>query len=482
MTESGGRKQDSRPQLAKCPSGIRGLDEITNGGLPRGRPTLVCGGAGCGKTLMAMEFLVRGAVDFDEPGVFVSFEESTEELAQNTASLGFDLKELQQKGRIVLDFVYIERSEIEETGEYDLDGLFIRLANAVNAVGAQRVVLDTIEALFAGLPNELILRSELRRLFRWLKDRGLTTIVTGEKGDGILTRHGIEEYVSDAVIVLDHRIMEQTATRRLRFIKYRGSLHGADEYPFLIDESGMVVMPITSLGLDYPVSSRRVSSGVSALDDMLTGGYYEGSSVLVSGTAGAGKTSLAAYFADAACRRGERCLFFAFEESRAQIIRNMRSIGLDLEPWTEQGLLQFHASRPTLYGLETHLATILKTTDRFTPATVIMDPITNLSIVASKEEVKSVLMRLVDFFKNRQITTLFTHLSQSGEVETTMTGVSSLMDTWLLLLNTDRGGERRRVFHILKSRGMAHSSQMREFTITDQGIILEGIHPEPASS
>ena len=480
MPESG--QQGFRKQLDKCPTGIRGLDEITNGGLPRGRPTLVCGGAGCGKTLMAMEFLVRGALDFDEPGVFMSFEEGTEELTQNMASLGFDLKDLQEKQKIALDFVYIERSEIEETGEYDLEGLFIRLANAVQSVGAQRVVLDTIEALFAGLPNELILRSELRRLLRWLKDRGLTAIVTGEKGEGSLTRHGIEEYVSDAVIVLDHRIMEQAATRRLRFIKYRGSLHGADEYPFLIDEDGIVVMPITSLGLDYSVSSRRVSTGIAALDDMLTGGYYEGSSVLVSGTAGTGKTSLAANFADAVCRRGNRCLYLAFEESQAQIIRNMRSIGLDLEPWTQQGLLQFHASRPTLYGLEMHLASTLKMTEQFKPATVIMDPITNLSLVAKNEEVKAVLMRLVDFFKNRQVTTLFTNLSHPGEVELTTSGVSSLMDTWILLLNAECNGDRRRIFHILKSRGMAHSHQMREFTISYQGINLENIQLDPAAS
>jgi circadian clock protein KaiC len=482
MSESGGRREDFRKQLDKCPTGIRGLDEITSGGLPRGRPTLVCGSAGCGKTLMAMEFLVRGAVDYDEPGVFMSFEEGTDELIQNMASLGFDLKDLQDKGEIVLDFVYIERSEIMETGEYDLEGLFIRLDNAVQAVGARRVVLDTIEALFAGLPNELILRSELRRLLRWLKDRGLTAIVTGEKGDGLLTRHGIEEYVSDAVIVLDHRIMDQAATRRLRFVKYRGSMHGADEYPFLIDENGIIVMPITSLTLDYEVSSQRVSTGIPALDEMLTGGFYQGSSVLVTGTAGAGKTSLAAHFADAACRRGERCLYLAFEESRAQIIRNMRSIGLDLEPWAEQGLLEFHAARPTLYGLEMHLASILKLTDAFKPATIIIDPITNLSLVATSEEVKSMLMRLVDFFKNREITTLFTHLSHPGEAEVTMSGVSSLMDTWLLLMSVDRNGERRRVFHILKSRGMAHSSRMRGFTLTDQGINLEDLPLDPAAS
>ncbi|MDI6852250.1 MAG: circadian clock protein KaiC [Deltaproteobacteria bacterium] len=461
-----------RPKLAKCPTGIRGLDEITNGGLPRGRPTLVCGGAGCGKTLLGMEFIVRGAVEYGEPGVFMSFEEGVEELIQNMASLGFELEDLKEKRKIFLDFVFIERHEIEETGEYDLEGLFIRLASAVDAIGAKRVVLDTIEALFAGLPNELILRSELRRLFRWLKDKGLTTVVTGEKGRGALTRHGIEEYVSDAVIVLDHRIFNQIATRRLRLIKYRGSLHWADEYPFMIDENGIAIIPITSLSLDYAVSSERVSTGVPYQDQMLGGGYYRGSSILVSGTAGSGKSSLAGSFANDVCRRGERCLYMAFEESPAQIIRNMRGIGLDLEPWVEQGLLKFHAARPTLYGLEMHLAMICKLTDELKPSAVIMDPVTNLSITAGPREVKSMLMRLVDFLKNRQITTLLTHLSHPGEVETTTMGISSLMDTWMLVLYRESTGQRRRVLHILKSRGMGHSSRMTEFTITDQGIKL----------
>ena len=470
MAQTKKQKEPSLTQLAKCPTGIKGLDDITNGGLPQGRPTLICGSAGCGKTLLAMEFIVRGAMEFGEPGLFVSFEENTEELTKNVASLGFDLAALIEKKQLALDHVYIERSEIEETGEYDLQGLFIRLGYQIDAIGAKRVALDTIEALFAGLPNELILRSELRRLFRWLKDKGVTAVITGERGEGTLTRHGIEEYVSDAVIVLDHRVEGQMATRRLRFVKYRGSLHGTDEYPFLIDEQGISILPITSLGLDYDVSSERVSTGIPRLDGMLAGqGYYRGSSVLVSGTAGTGKSSLAAYFADATCRRGERCLYLAFEESQAQIIRNMRSIGLDLEPWVDQGLLKFHAARSTLYGLEMHLAVIHKLTNEFQPSTVIMDPITNLSIVASESEVKSVMMRLVDFFKNRQITTLFTNLTHPGELETTTSGISSLMDTWLLLLSVESNGERNRIFHLLKSRGMAHSNQMREFLISDNG-------------
>lgn len=480
MAETEGQNELAHQQLAKCPSGVQGLDEITGGGLPRGRPILVCGGAGCGKTLLGMEFVVRGALNYGEPGVFMSFEETPEELAKNVASLGFDLADLEKKKLLAMDFVYIERREIEETGEYDLEGLFIRLEHAIDSVGAKRVVLDTVEALFAGLPNELILRSELRRLFRWLKNKGVTTVITGEQGEGTLTRHGIEEYVSDAVLLLDHRVVDQIATRRLRFVKYRGSLHGSDEYPFLIGEDGFSILPVTTLGLDYQVSSERVSTGIPRLDGMLGGqGYYRGSSVLVSGTAGAGKTSLAAYFADAACRRGERCLYLAFEESQDQIIRNMRSIGLNLEPWIEKGLLKFHASRSTLYGLEMHLAMIHKLTNDFQPRTIIMDPITNLSIVASPNEVKSVLMRLVDFFKNRQITTLFTNLTHPGELETTTSGVSSLMDSWLLLLSVESNGERNRVFHLLKSRGMAHSNQMREFIITDQGIDLVDLYLGP---
>jgi circadian clock protein KaiC len=468
------------PQLVKCPTGIKGLDDITGGGLPQGRPTLVCGSAGCGKTLLSMEFIVRGAMEFGEPGLFVSFEESAEELAKNVASLGFDLPGLEKQKKIALDHVYIERSEIEETGEYDLQGLFIRLGYQIDAIGAKRVALDTIEALFAGLPNELILRSELRRLFRWLKDKGVTAVITGERGEGTLTRHGIEEYVSDAVIVLDHRVEGQMATRRIRFVKYRGSLHGTDEYPFLIDEKGISIMPITSLGLDYDVSSDRVTTGIPRLDGMMGGqGYYRGSSVLVSGTAGTGKSSLAANFADASCRRGERCLYLAFEESQNQIIRNMRSIGLNLEPWVDQGLLKFHAARSTLYGLEMHLAVIHKLTNEFQPGTVIMDPITNLSIVASESEVKSIMMRLVDFFKNRHITTLFTNLTHPGELEVTTSGISSLMDTWLLLLSVESNGERNRIFHLLKSRGMAHSNQMREFLISDNGIDLADAYVGP---
>jgi circadian clock protein KaiC len=460
--------------IRKAPTGIAGLDEITGGGLPAGRPTLVCGSAGCGKTLLAMEFLVRGASAYDEPGVLMSFEESAEELAQNVRSLGFDLEDLIRREKLVVDYVHVERSEIEETGEYDLEGLFLRLGYAIDSIGAKRVVLDTLEALFGGLSNEGLLRAELRRLFRWLKDKGVTAVITGERGGGALTRHGLEEYISDCVILLDHRVTEQLATRRLRIVKYRGSLHGTNEYPFLIDERGIEVLPITSLGLAHEASTERVSSGVPQLDGMLGGqGYYRGSTVLVSGTAGTGKTSLAAHFVDAACRRGERCVYFAFEESPAQVIRNMRSVGIDLEPWMRQGLLEFHASRPTLHGLERHLVTMYRVIRTVQPQVIVVDPVTNLVSVGSAEEVGSMLVRLLDSVKAQKITALFTSLTQ-GEagLEQTDVGVSSLMDTWLLLRDVEANGERNRILYVLKSRGMAHSNQLREVQFTPQGVQL----------
>src|SRR4030066_762439 len=395
--------------LLKTPTGIQGFDEITGGGLPKGRPTLVCGAAGCGKTLFGMEFLVRGATLFNEPGVFMSFEETNEELIKNVASLGFELEDLIKHKKLALDHVHIERSEIEETGEYDLEGLFVRLNYAIDSIGAKRVVLDTIESLFAGLPNQLILRAELRRLFHWLKEKGVTSIITGERGEETLTRQGLEEYVSDCVIVLDHRVTEQTSTRRLRVVKYRGSLHGTNEYPFLIDENGFSVLPVTSLGLKHIVSNKRISSGITELDNMLEGkGYYRGSTVLVSGTAGVGKTSIASHFTEAACKRGERVLFFCFEESPNQLMRNMLSIGIKLETWVQKGLLQFQATRPTFYGLEMHLAVTHKAVNNFKPHIVIMDPINTFVIGDKGFEVKMMLMRIVDYLKSNQITALFT--------------------------------------------------------------------------
>jgi circadian clock protein KaiC len=464
--------------LEKCPTGIKGLDEITKGGLPRGRPTLICGSAGCGKTLFAMEFLMRGAMDYGEPGVFMTFEETPQDLAKNFISLGFDLPDMISRGLIATDHVHIERSEVAETGEYDLEGLFIRLGSAIDAIGAKRVVLDTIEALFSGLSNTVILRAELCRLFHWLKDRGVTAIVTGESGDKTLTRYGLEEYVADCVILLDFRIQEQLSTRRLRIVKYRGSSHGSDEYPFLIDESGLSILPITSVGLDYPVSSERISTGIPKLDTMLDGkGFYRGSTILVSGTAGTGKTSMSATFADAACLRGERCLYFAFEESPSQIIRNMSSIGIDLARWLKKGLLKFHAARPSLYGLEMHLLTFHKVIEEFNPQVFIVDPISNLSAAGTTSEVKSILTRLVDYLKMKNISTFLTDLTHfTGSLEHTSEEISSLIDTWLLLRDIELNGERNRGLYILKSRGMSHSNQIQEFLLTNQGIGLIDIY------
>jgi circadian clock protein KaiC len=448
------------------------MDDITSGGLPKGRPTLIAGGAGCGKTLFAMQFLVNGAIKYDEPGVFVAFEENAEDLAQNVASLGFDLKELIKKKKLIIDYVRIERTEIEETGAYDLDGLFIRLGHAIDSIGAKRVVLDTIEVLFAALPNHSIIRAELQRLFRWLKNKGVTAVVTAERGDGTMTRFGLEEYIADCVILLDHRVTEQISTRRMRIVKYRGTLHGTSEYPFLIGKNGISILPITSLGLEHKVSRERISSGVKDLDDMLDGkGYYRGSSILLSGTAGTGKTSLAAAFVDAACQRGERCLFFAFEESTSQIIRNMRSIGIDLLPHVKKGLLQFHVARPTLHGLEMHLVTMYDLINEYKPSVVVLDPITDFTVVGTKAEVKAAITRIIDFLRTSQVTGLFTSFTlEDNSPDQFIVGISSLIDAFISLRNLESNGERHRGIFVLKSRGMAHSNQIRSLSLSDDGI------------
>jgi circadian clock protein KaiC len=471
------RAGNGRQPLAKAPTGIAGLDEITNGGLPRGRPTLVCGGAGCGKTLLAMEFLVRGALEFDEPGIFVSFEETPDELVTNARSLGFDLDKLSARRRLLLDYVHLEQNHLIESGDYDLEGLFVRLGHAIDTIGAKRVVLDTIERLFSGLSNTFVLRSELDRLFQWLKTKRVTAIVTGERVGEQLSRHGLEEYVSDCVIVLDQRVMEQSATRRLRILKYRGSAHGGNEMPFLIDDHGISVLPITSLGLAHPASTAHLSTGITGLDEMFgKKGYFRGNSVLVSGTAGTGKSSLAAHFAEATCRRGERCLYFAFEESPSQITRNMASIGIDLAPWMRRDLLRIHAQRPTALGLEAHLVTMHRLIDEWRPRVVIVDPVTNMIAVGSETEVKAMLARLIDFMKLRQITALFTSLTEGGgAAERTDLGVSSLMDVWMLVGNLEANGERNRTIQIVKARGMAHSNQVREYVMTDHGVTLVDI-------
>lgn len=480
ITDASSRAARVAASLPKAATGISGLDEITDGGLPRGRPTLVCGSAGCGKTLLAMEFLIRGCTQFGEPGVYVTFEETEQELAQNVRSLGYDVEQLVAEGKLAFDHVQVERHEIEEAGEFDLEGLFLRIGLAIDSVGAQRVVLDTIESLFSAFSNPALLRAELRRLFRYLKDRGVTAIITGERGEGALTRQGLEEYVSDCVLLLDHRIHQQVSTRRLRVVKYRGSHHGTNEYPFIIAEKGISVLPVTSLGLSHEVSSERISSGVARLDSMLSGGYYRGSSVLVSGTAGSGKSSLAAHFAAAACHRGERCLYLAFEESKPQIVRNMSSIGIDLNSPLAHGLLHIEASRPASQGLETHLAQLHQRVNELDPQVVVIDPVSSLAGVGTALDTQAMLLRLTDFLKGRGITAMLLSLtSGDGPLEATSHGVSSLIDTWIVLRDIELAGERNRGLCVIKSRGMNHSNQIREFLITSEGIKLLDVYVGP---
>ena len=461
-------------RLSKVPTGIAGFDAITGGGLPAGRPTLICGSAGCGKSLMATEFLVRGAIEHGEPGVLMTFEESAADIRKNVSSLGFNIADMVARKQLVVDHVYIDRHEIEENGEYDLEGLFIRLGHAIDSIGAKRVVLDTIESLFSGLNNTAILRGELRRLFGWLKERNITAVITAERGDGSLTRHGLEEYVSDCVVLLDHRVIGQVSTRRLRVVKYRGSTHGANEYPFLIDTNGISVLPLSAAAMDYKVSNLRISTGIPELDVMLGGkGFYRGSTVMLSGTSGTGKSSVAACLAYATCQRGERCMYFSFEESEAQILRNMRSIGMDLAPHVEAGLLQFHASRPTVHGLEMHLVKLHRLIDEFKPGVVILDPVTNLATAGNVNDSNSMLIRLIDFLRKKGITAFFISLTSGGKTaESTDEGMSSIVDTWLLLSDLEAGGERNRAMYVLKSRGMPHSNQVREFLITSRGVRL----------
>jgi circadian clock protein KaiC len=460
--------------LQKVPTGITGFDELTGGGLPKGRPSLVCGSAGCGKSLFATEFLVRGVMQYDDPGVLMTFEETAEDIKKNVASLGFNVSELIARKKLFIDHVSVNRNEIEENGEYDLEGLFIRLDHAIKTIGAKRVVLDTIETLFSGLDNQAVLRAEIRRLFGWLRERGMTTVITGERGEGTLTRQGLEEYVSDCVILLDHRVNGQVSTRRLRVVKYRGSTHGTNEYPFLIDENGITVLPLTTAGMDYTVSNERISTGIVELDAMLGGkGLFRGSSLLLSGTAGTGKTSVCSHLAEASCRRGERCLYFSLEESQSQILRNMKSIGINLEPHLQKGRLQFHAARPSMHGLEMHLVRIHKLIEDFKPKMVILDPVSNLRSAGTVEDSNRMLVRLIDFLRKRHITGCFVSLTAGGAaLENTTEDVSSLMDTWLLVRDVEVSGERNRLLYVLKSRGMAHSNQVREFLITNNGVKL----------
>lgn len=480
MASQARAKPRDLPSIGKSPTGIGGLDEVTQGGLPQGRPTLLCGSAGCGKTLFGMTFLYNGAVEYNEPGVFLAFEERPEDLIKNVSSLNYDIEKLIAEKKIAIDHVELERAKISESGEYDLEGLFIRLGFAIDSIGAKRVVVDTIETLFGGLENELLLRSELRRLFEWLKEKGVTAVITGERGEGTLTRYGLEEYVADCVILLDNRVHDQLSTRRLRIVKYRGSAHGTNEYPFIIDEQGITVMPITSSGLLHEASTERVPSGIPDLDRMLEGkGYYKGSSILVSGMAGSGKSTVAAHFADATCAAGHRCIYFAMEESPAQIVRNMRSVGIDLQKWVDKKLLRFSARRPSLFGLETHLASMYRDVTEFDPTAVVIDPMSALLGAGVTDDVHSTVLRLVDFLKSRGITALVTNLGVSGENVTTEIEISSLMDVWLLLYNRESNGEHNRQLYLLKSRGMAHSNQVREFIMSSDGIKLREAYVGP---
>ncbi len=462
-------------EIEKARTGISGLEEITFGGLPAGRPTLVSGGPGSGKTLLGVSFLVNGAQSFGEPGVLLTFEENADELARDVRSLGYDLNRLVEQKKLLVDYVHVDRSEIEETGEYDLEGLFVRLDHAIKQIGARRVMLDTIETLFGGLKDVGILRAELRRLFRWLRDRHITTIVTAERGEQMFTRQGLEEYITDAVIALDHRVHEQISTRRIRIVKYRGSTHGTNEYPFLIDRDGLTVLPVTSLLLEHEAPDERVSTGLPSLDAMLGGkGFYRGSTILLSGTAGTGKTTLSAHFVNAACARGEKCLYFLFEESPQQMMRNMRSAGVDVSKWVAKGLLQFHADRPSRHGLENHLITMHHAVELFEPDVVVMDPITNLMAVGTQIDVRAMLTRVIDFLKTRGITGLFTSLTSSERtLENTETLISSLMDSWILVAVQPQGRKRIRQLYVLKSRGMAHSDEVRDFRFTSKGIEIE---------
>lgn len=468
-----------RTGIARTPSGVAGLDEITHGGLPLGRSTLVLGGPGCGKSMFGLQFLAKGASELGEPGVLVTFEESLEDILENAASVELGIEDLVAEKKLAIAHIEVERAELEAVGAYSLEGLFARLALAIDDVGAKRVAIDTLEVLFSALDNETIVRAELRRLFRWLKVKGVTAVITAERGNsGYLSRHGLEEYVSDCVIALDHRVSEQVATRVLRIVKYRGSEHGTGEYPFLIDEDGLTVVPITSLGLEHPASTEKLSTGVPSLDDMLGGGYYKGTTILMSGGAGTGKSTLAAAFVKAAADRGDRAIYFAFEESPHQIVRNMSSVGIDLQGCLGQGLLEIISARPSLYGLEHHLAKVHKTVEKIDPKVVVLDPITNFEFVASGRDAKAMLTRLVDLFKSRGITAVFTSLT--AQEQDSMVGISSIVDTWLQIRNYESAGERNRTLYVLKSRGMAHSNQIREFMMGDDGVKLVDVYMGPA--
>ena len=474
-------------RLGKCPTGIKGFDEITEGGLPRSRVTLVSGGAGSGKTLLGIDFLVNGVVKYKEPGVYMSFEETEDELYQDVASLNLDLRTLVLEKSICFEYVVLEREGIQEKGDFNLEGIFIRLELAIESIGAKRVVLDSIESLFAGVADKGILRLEIKRLFRWLKEKKVTTVITGERAQNSFTRHGLEEFITDCIILLDNRVRQQISTRRVRVIKYRGSNHGTNEYPFVIDANGLSVIPITSAGLDHPGTAEKVSTGIPSLNKMFAGkGYTRGSTILISGTAGTGKTSFAAAFANASCENNERCLYLSYEESPGQLTQNMRSIGFDLEQWSDKGLLKIVSTRPSFFGLETHLLDLYKLLAEFKPKSVVIDPITSLVGQGEAAEVESMLTRMIDALKSRGITGLFTSLVSSRDQNDTSgeIGVSSLIDTWLVVreLEEDEGKRRTRGFYIVKSRGTGHSSDVQKLTLSDDGLLLVPMQGDATAS
>jgi circadian clock protein KaiC len=463
-------------QIPKCPTGIKGFDQITEGGLPKNRTTLISGSAGSGKTLWGIDFLINGALHYNEPGIFMSFEETEDELYKDVASLNLDLRGLVTQRKILLEYVLLERRDIQET-DFNLEGLLIRLEQAIDSIGAKRVVLDSIESLFAGLTDAGILRLEIKRLFRWLKGKHVTAIITGEPGKGAFTRHGLEEYISDCIILLDNRVYEQISIRRIRVIKYRGSNHGTNEYPFVIDKDGLSVIPITSAGLNQPGTKKRVSTGIPSLDKLFKGGgYTRGSTVLVSGTAGTGKTSLAAAFALERCKRGERCLFLSYEESSGQLIQNLSSIGFHLDPLIKKGLLKIVSTRPSFFGLEMHLLDLYKVIAEFQPTSVVIDPLTSLIGEGNQREIQSMVTRMIDLLKSKGITGFFTSLVSSTAEKYTSgeVGVSSLIDTWIVVreLEEDAGKRRIRGLYIVKSRGMGHSSDVQKLILSDGGIAL----------
>ena len=476
-----------RGRLQKSPTGIGGFDEITEGGLPKGRVTLISGNTGSGKTLLGLDFLVNGVIKYNEPGVFMSFEETEDEIYQDVASLNLDLRALVSRKAIRFEHVILERTEIQEKGEFNLEGLFIRLELAIDSIGAKRVVLDSIESLFAGIIDGGILRLEIKRLFTWLKRKQVTAVITGEQWQNSFTRHGLEEFISDCIILLDNRVRQQVSTRRIRVIKYRGSNHGTNEYPFVIDKDGLSVIPITATGLDHPGTAEKVSTGIPSLDKLFKGGgYTRGSTILISGTAGTGKTSLAAAFTDASCRRGERCLYLSYEESPGQLIQNMSSIDFDLKEWSQKGLLKIVSTRPAFFGLETHLLDLYKLLADFKPIAVVIDPITSLIGQADTTEIQSMLTRMIDALKSRGITGLFTSLvpstaqnDTSGEI-----GVSSLIDTWIVVreLEENQGRRRTRGLYIVKSRGTAHSSDVQKLIVRDDGLHLLPMQDDASAS